>query len=184
MNRLYRQGNIDDRQRKTSAGRSRASRLLLTRRAGWCRGLQALEEIGGALSVRSSLKDGVLVFCKDFEPVADVVGMIFPDLRGEAEVDAKEGGAKLCDQLLAGIARVAETLTAEVTIETCCMACPVREFVKDGGIVAFLVLESLKGRRLDVIGCGGVVSLIAAEADGCAGGADKLVSLGETIGKR
>ena len=89
MNRLYRQGNIDERQRKTSAERPRASRLLLARRAGWCRGLQALEEIGGALSMCRILKDGVLVFSKDFEPVADIVGMVFPDLRGEAEVGAK-----------------------------------------------------------------------------------------------
>ena len=125
MNRLYRQRNSDERQRTTSAGRPRASRLWLARRAGWCRGLQALEEIGGALRMCRSLKDGVLVFSKDFEPVADIVGMVLPDLRGDAEVGAKEGGAKFCDELLAGIARVAETLAAEVTIETCGMACPV-----------------------------------------------------------
>ena len=113
MNRLYRQGNIDDRQRTTSAGRSRASRLLFARRAGWCRGLQALQEIGSALRMCGSLKDGVLVFGKDFEPVADIVGMVFPDLRGNAEVGAQEGGTKFCDQLFAGIARVAETLAAD-----------------------------------------------------------------------
>ena len=47
-----------------------------------------------------SLKDGVLVFGKDVEPVADVVGMVFPDLRRDVEVGAQEGGAKLCDELL------------------------------------------------------------------------------------
>ena len=93
---------------------------------GWRRGLQALQKIGSALRMCGGLKDGVIVFGKDFEPVADIVGMVFPDLRGEAEVGAKEGGAKLCDELLAGIARIAETLAAEVTIETCCMASPVR----------------------------------------------------------
>ena len=125
MNRLYRQGNSDDRHRTTSARRPRASRLLLARRAGWCRGLQALEEIGSALRMCGSLKDGVIVLGKDFEPVADVVGMVFPDLRRDAEVGTEERGAKFCDELLAGIARVAETLAAEVTIETCCMASPV-----------------------------------------------------------
>jgi len=43
-----------------------------------------------------SLKDGVIVFGKDVEPVADIVGMVFPDLRGNAEVGAQEGGAKFC----------------------------------------------------------------------------------------
>ena len=71
------------------------------------------------------LKDGEIVFGQDLEPVADVVGMIFPDLRSDAEVGAKEGGAQFCDELLAGIARVAETLAAEITIETCCVPCPV-----------------------------------------------------------
>lgn len=125
MNRLYRQGNSDERQRTTSAGRPRASRLLFARRAGWCRGLQALEEIGSALRMCRSLKDGVLVFGKDFEPVADVVGMVFPDLRRDVEVGTQERGAQFCDQLFAGIARVAEPLAAEVTIETCFMASPV-----------------------------------------------------------
>ena len=40
------------------------------------------------------LKDGVRVFGEDFEPVADVVGMIFPDFRRDAEVGAKEGGTQ------------------------------------------------------------------------------------------
>lgn len=110
--------------------------------------------------------------------------MVFPDLRGDAEVGAKEGGAEFCDQLLAGIAHVAEPLVAEITIETCFIPCPVPEFVKDGDVVAFLVLKSFKGRKLDVVGCRGVISLTAAEADGGTGGGAKLVSLGETFGKR
>ncbi len=125
MNRLYRQGNSDERQRTTSAGRPRASRLLFARRAGWCRGLQALEEIGSALRMCGSLKDGVIVFGKDVEPVADVVGMVFPDLRRDAEVGTQERRAQFCDQLFAGIARVAETLAAEITVETCFVTSPV-----------------------------------------------------------
>ena len=88
---------------------------------GWRRGLQALQIIGSALRMRGSLKDGVLVFGQDFEPVADVVGMVFPDVRGDAKVGTKKGGAQFRDEFLAGIARVAETLTAEVSIETCCV---------------------------------------------------------------
>ena len=72
-----------------------------------------------------SLKDGVIVFGKDFEPVADIVGMVFPDLRGEAEVGTQERGAQFCDELLAGIARIAETLAAEITVETCFVTSPV-----------------------------------------------------------
>lgn len=128
------------------------------------------------------LEDGVLVFGKDFEPVADVVGVVFPDLRSDAEVGAEECRAEFCDQLLAGIARVAETLAAEITIETCFMPRPVREFVKRGGIVAFLVLERLERRKLDAVGGGRVIGLIAAKVNGRAGGGDKLVSVRETIG--
>ena len=97
MNRLYRQRNIEDRPRTTSAGRPRASRLLFARRAGWCRGLQALQIIGSALRMCGSLKDGVLVFGQDFEPMADIVGMVFPDLRRDVEVGAQERGAQFCD---------------------------------------------------------------------------------------
>ena len=42
----------------------------------------------------SSLKDGVLVFGQDFEPMADVVGMIFPDFRRDAEIGTEEGGTE------------------------------------------------------------------------------------------
>ena len=64
------------------------------------------------------------------------------------------------------------------------MTSRVRELVQDSGVIAFLVLERFKGRELNVIGCRGVISLIAAVADGYAGGGDKLVNLRETIGKR
>ena len=91
-----------------------------------------------------SLEDGVRVVLKDCEPVADIVGMVCADFRGDAEVGTQERGAQFCDQLFAGIAGIAETLAAEVTVETCFMACPVRELVKGGGIIAFLVLKSFK----------------------------------------
>ena len=54
--------------------------------SGWRRGLQALQIIGSALSMCGSLKDGVIVFGKDVEPLADVVGMVFPDLRRDVDV--------------------------------------------------------------------------------------------------
>jgi hypothetical protein len=73
-------------------------------------------------------EDGVIVFGKDFEPVTEVVGMVCPDLRGDAEVGTEESGAKLCDQLFAGIARVAETLPAEIAVETCLVTSPRKPF--------------------------------------------------------
>ena len=57
------------------------------------RRLELLQVVGGALGMGGRLKDGVLVFGKDFEPVADVVGMVFTDFRCDVEVGAKEGGA-------------------------------------------------------------------------------------------
>ena len=70
-----------------------------------------------------SLEDGALVLLNDFELVADIVGVVCADLRGDAEVGTQESGAQFCDEFLAGIACVAETLAAEVTVETCFMAC-------------------------------------------------------------
>lgn len=116
--------------------------------------------------------------------MADIVGVVFPDLRRDAKVGTQERGAQFCDQLLAGIAEIAETLAAEITVETCCMACPMRELVKGCGIVAFLVLERLKRRELYAVGGGRVIGLIAAKMDGRAGGGDKLVSVRETVGER
>ena len=65
-----------------------------------------------------SLENGVRVILKNFEPVADVVGMVCPNLRGDAEVGTQERGAQFSDQLFAGIAGIAESLAAEVTVET------------------------------------------------------------------
>jgi len=72
-----------------------------------------------------SLENGVRVALKNFEPVADVVGVVVPDLRGDTEVGTEERGAQFCDQLFSGIAGIAETLAAEVTVETCFVASPV-----------------------------------------------------------
>ena len=80
--------------------------------------LQALQIIGGTLGMGRSLENGVLVVLKNFEPMADVVGVVVPDLRGDAEVGTQERGAQFCDQLFAGIAGIAESLAAEVTVET------------------------------------------------------------------
>lgn len=47
-----------------------------------------------------SLEDGVLVVLKDFEPVANIVGVVCPNLRGDAEVGTEERGAQFCDLIL------------------------------------------------------------------------------------
>jgi len=50
------------------------------------------------LGIGRSLAGDVLVFLKDFCPVADVVGVVFPDLQDSLEVGTEESGAQLCDQ--------------------------------------------------------------------------------------
>src|SRR5512140_974989 len=74
------------------------------------------------------LQNAVIVLGMDFEPVADVVGMVCPHLRGDAEVGTQDSGAKLCDQLFAGIASVAETLPAEIAVETWLVTSPKQPF--------------------------------------------------------
>ena len=107
----------------------------------------------------------MLVALKNFEPMADVVGVVFPDLWGDAEVGTQERGAELCDQLLASIAGIAETLTAKVTVETCLVTCVVRELMKGGRIKTFLVLEGLERRKVDLVAGRGIIRLIAAKMD-------------------
>jgi hypothetical protein len=120
------------------------------------------------------------VFSKDFEPVADVVGVVFPDLRGDAEVGTEERRAQFCDQLFAGISGIAETLPAEITVETGFVTRVVRELMQGGRIKTFLVLERLERRKVDLVAGRGIIRLIAAKMDGGAGGGDKLVRVRET----
>ena len=70
-------------------------------------------------------EDGACIVVEDLEPVTKIGRVILADVGRDAKVGAEEGGTQFCDQLFAGIARVAETLAAEITVETCFVTSPV-----------------------------------------------------------
>jgi hypothetical protein len=72
--------------------------------------LQAMQIVGGPLCVSCCAENRALVFAQHVEPVANVIGVIRADLRCDAEVGAKEGGAKFRDQLLAAVPGISDAL--------------------------------------------------------------------------
>ena len=99
----------------------------------------------------------------------DIGGVIFAGLRGDAKIGTQESGTEFCNKLFAGVAFIAEALTAEVTVKAALMLCPVRELVRFGGGVALGVLEGFRDWKLDRVGGGGVIGSVSAMAEGCAG---------------
>ena len=103
------------------------SRGLFNRRR-----LKLLQEVGGALRMSGGREDGAFVVLEDLEPVAEISGVILPDVGRDAEIGAEEGGTQFRNQFLAGIAFIAEALAAKVTGEPCVMAGPVGQLMQGG----------------------------------------------------
>ena len=97
------------------------SRSLLSRRR-----LELLEVVGGTLRMRGGGEDGACVVLQDREPVTEIGGVILTDVGRDAEIGTEKSGPEFRDKFLAGIAFIAEAVAAQVTGETCFMACPVR----------------------------------------------------------
>jgi hypothetical protein len=58
---------------------------------GVCLRLQSVQIIGGALRMRGRGEDRALVVLEDFEPVADVAGVILARLRRDGQIGTKKG---------------------------------------------------------------------------------------------
>ena len=87
--------------------------------------MELLQVVCGALRMGGGREDGTFVVLKDFEPVAEIGGVVLADVGSDAEIGAEEGGTQFRNKFLAGIAFIAETLAAEVTGEPCFMTSPV-----------------------------------------------------------
>ena len=85
-----------------------------------------MEIVGSALGMCRGGEDGACVVLEDFEPVAEIRGVVLAEVGRDAEIGAEEGGTQFRNQLLAGIAFIAEAVAAQVTGETCLVARPVR----------------------------------------------------------
>jgi hypothetical protein len=102
-------------------------------------------------------------------------------LRGELEACAQEGGSKLRDQFLHGVAFVAEALASEVAIESAGMASQMTKFMEKRGIIALGVTEGLERQHLNVVAGNGVVSAASAMADIGAGRTDEFFRVRDAL---
>lgn len=84
-----------------------------------------MQEIGGALCMGGGGEDRPLVVFQDFQPIADIGGMVFHHFRGDIEIGAKEGRAEFGDQFFGGISFVAPPLAAKITVEAALVVRPV-----------------------------------------------------------
>ena len=91
-----------------------------------------MQEVGSALCVGGG-EDGALVIAQNFQPAADIGGMILAIFEGDPKISAEKCCAKLSDKLFAGIAGIAERLAPEVTIQALLVTRPVRAFMREGG---------------------------------------------------
>ncbi len=124
-----------------------------------------MEEIHRALGMGCGGEDRPLVPAQELEPVSQVGGVILARLGRDAEIRAQEGSAQLGDEFLAGVARVAEALPAEVAVEAARMLGPVRQLVRLGGGIALGVTERLGRGQLDEVRTGSVVGQVPAVTD-------------------
>jgi hypothetical protein len=76
-----------------------------------------MEKVHGTLRMGGGRENEALVVLQGLKPGTDISGVVIADFRGNAEVGAKESGAKFRDQFFLGIAFVAPLLAAEVAIE-------------------------------------------------------------------
>jgi len=81
--------------------------------------LQTVKERRRTLRVGRSLKNRSLVIGEDFQPRADIAGMVLSwvEFRGDAEVGAKEAAAEFGDQFFSRALGSFFGVAAEVSIE-------------------------------------------------------------------
>jgi hypothetical protein len=74
--------------------------------------LEAVQVVDSALRKSCGLEDCAGVILEDLKPCGDVGRVVFLDLRRDFEIGAKERGAQLGNEFLAGIVFVAPDLAA------------------------------------------------------------------------
>ena len=104
--------------------------------------LQLVQRVGGLLGVGGGGEDGAFVLLQDLQPVRQIGGVVFADLRGDAQVSAQESGSQLGDQFLEGVGIVPEALAKFAGIAAL-VAGPVNQLVGLGRGVALGILERL-----------------------------------------
>ena len=91
--------------------------------------------------------------------------MILPDFRGDPEVGAKEGAAKLGNKLFTGVTGIPPFHPPHVAGKALVVLRPVGELMRQRGGVALSVAERLEGRHLHIVRAFGIKGAGAAVAD-------------------
>ena len=112
----------------------------------------------------AAVKIARLSFFKTVSSLGDIGRMIGPGFRRQIEVGAEEGRAKFGDQFLHRIPCILETLLPEFTGEARRVTGPVRQLMRQNGVIAFRVPERLEMRHLHIVEDGGVKSPVARHA--------------------
>src|SRR5208282_2798176 len=110
-----------------------------------CGRLKGIEEIRRALSVAGGSEDRTVIVLQNFQPIGDIGGVVFTWFKCEVKVGTDEGRSEFGHEFFDRVAFGAETLAAEVAREARRVGGPVRRFVREGGVVALGVAESLEG---------------------------------------
>src|ERR1039458_1112800 len=88
---------------------------------------------------------------------------------------AKESGSEFGHEFFPCIAVIAETPCAEITIKAVLGLRPVSQLMKAGRVIALLVVEGCKGRKLHHVAGWRIKRTVAAVVDGCARAGDERV---------
>jgi hypothetical protein len=107
--------------------------------------------------------------------------MVFPDFGRDAKFRAKESGSQFGNQFLASITGIAETLRAEIPVQTALGLRPVGQLVQCGRVITLLVPESLEGRKLHHVPRGCIERAITAVPDGGVGAGNEGVRVCDAL---
>jgi len=100
-----------------------------------------VEVVGSALRVRGRCEYSAIVILKNFEPIRNVRGVVFPRFLVQFQVGAQESGTKFCNEFLGSVPSVAPTFASKISIKPLLVFRPVCEFMREGRVVAFSVTE-------------------------------------------
>ena len=105
---------------------------------------ESAQVIRGALRVGGGGEDGAVVVLQNFQPVGDIGGVILARLKRQFEIGAEESGAQFGDEFLLRVAFIAPALAAEVAVKARRVLRPVRQFMRERGVIALGVAEGIQ----------------------------------------
>jgi hypothetical protein len=106
--------------------------------------LKGIEEIRCALRVAGRSEDRTVIVLQNFEPVANVSGVVLTRFKGKVKIGTEEGRSEFGHEFFDRVAFGAETLAAEIAREARFRRCPVDCLMSEGTVECFGVAERLE----------------------------------------